>query len=79
LINISAYLLTTQKETTKFKYWAKCYHPGAPLHPVQRSTGSQNDMVLEGAVAAYINAWLYKEFLDEALSATDADNILQEN
>ena len=64
---------------TEFKYWAKCYHPGAPLYPVQRSTGSRNDMVLEGAVAAYINAWLYKEFLDEALSATDADNILQEN
>ncbi len=36
-------------------------------------------MVLEGAVAAYTNAWLYKAFLDESLSTPDADNILQEN
>ena len=64
---------------TEFKYWAHRYHPGVPLYPVQRSTGSRNDMVLEGAVAAYINAWLYKLFLDEALSIPKADNILQEN
>jgi len=36
-------------------------------------------MVLEGSVTAYINAWLYKEFLDEGLSTLDARNILQEN
>ena len=36
-------------------------------------------MVLEGSVTAYINAWLYKEFLDEGLSTLDAINILQEN
>ena len=41
---------------TEFKYWAKRYHQDAPLYPVQRSSGSHNDMVLEGAVAAYINA-----------------------
>ena len=36
-------------------------------------------MVLEGAVAAYTNAWLYKLFLDKALSTIDTNNILQEN
>ena len=35
-------------------------------------------MVLEGAVSAYKNEWLYKMFLDEALSTLDADNILLE-
>lgn len=63
----------------EFKHYAKRFHPGVPLYPVQRTTGSKNDMVLEGAVAAYINGWLYKLFLDEALSTPDAANILQEN
>ena len=36
-------------------------------------------MVLEGEVAEYTNAWLYKLLLDEALSTIDADNIPQEN
>ena len=64
---------------TEFKYWAKRYHPDTPLVPVTRTTGARHDMVLEGAAAAYINAWLYKRFLYEALSTPDADNILQEN
>ena len=63
----------------EFKHWAKRFHPGVPLYPVQRTTGARHDMVLEGAVAAYINAWLYKEFLDEGLSTPDTSNILQEN
>ena len=41
--------------------------------------GASNDMVLEGVDAAYTNVWLYKLFLDKALSILDADNILQEN
>ena len=45
---------------TEFKYWAKGYHPDAPLYPIQQSSGSHNNMVLEGAIAAYINEWLYK-------------------
>ena len=36
-------------------------------------------MVIEGVVAAYTNAWLYKLFLYKALSTLDTDNILQEN
>ena len=36
-------------------------------------------MVLKGVVAAYKNAWLYKLFLDEALSNLDAVDILQES
>ena len=36
-------------------------------------------MVLEIAFDAYTNAWLYKLFLDDALSTLDTDNILQEN
>ena len=63
----------------EFKHYAKRFHPDVPLYPVERTTGSRNDMVLEGAVAAYINGWLYKLFLDEALSTPDAANILQEN
>ena len=63
----------------EFKHFAHKFHPGVPLYPVQRSTGARNDMVLEGAVAAYINGWLYKEFLDEGLTVPDASNILQEN
>ena len=63
----------------EFKHWAKRFHPGVPLYPVQRTTGAQHAMVLEGSVAAYINTWLYKEFLDEGLSTLDASNILQEN
>ena len=63
----------------EFQHWAKKFHPGVALYPVQRSTGARHNMVLEGAVAAYINAWLYKLFLDEGLSTPDADNILEEN
>ncbi len=64
---------------TEFKHWSNRYHPDTPLYPVTRTTGARHDMVLEGSVATYINVWLYKRFLYEALSTPDADNILQEN
>ena len=68
-----------KRNGAEFKHWAKRFHPGGPLYLVQRTTGARHDMVLEGSVAAYINAWLYKEFLNEGLSTLNASNILQEN
>ena len=64
--------------STEFKNWCITYHPDYPLYPVERTTSARNKMVLKLAVAAYTNAWLYKLFLDKALSTLDADNILQE-
>ena len=43
---------------TEFKHWCVTYHPNSPFHTVEQKTVARNDMVLEGAVAAYTNAWL---------------------
>ena len=61
-----------------FKQYVDEYHPDVPIYPVQRMNGSRNDMVLEGAVAAYVNGWLWRLHLDEQLSTPDASNGLQE-
>ena len=64
---------------TEFKHWFVTYHPYSQLYPVEITTGARNYMVIEGAVSAYTNAWLYKLFLDKVLSTLDAYDILQEN
>lgn len=62
-----------------FKKWLKEHHPGALLVPVSRTSGSLQDLAVEGAAAVYWNRKYYVEFLDEALKATVKGNILQEN
>ena len=61
-----------------FKYWLKMMHPGALLVPVTRTSGSRQDLAVEGAAAVYWNRKYYVEFLDECLTG-HKDNILQEN
>ena len=60
-----------------FKHWLKREHPGALLVPVQRTSGSRQDLAVEGAAAVYWNRKYYVQFLDEEL--VGKDNILQEN
>ena len=48
------------------------------LFPVHRTTGSRQDLTVEGAGALYMNRKLYVEFLDQALTAIN-DNILHKN
>ena len=38
-----------------FKIWMELHHPGAMLLPVERSTGSRHDLIVEGAAAVYWN------------------------
>ncbi len=38
-----------------FKYWLELNHPGALLVPVERSSGSRQDLACEGAAAVYWN------------------------
>jgi hypothetical protein len=61
-----------------FKHWLLKFHPGALLVPVTRTTGSRQDLAMEGAAAVYWNRQYYVEFLDECLHGCN-DNILQEN
>jgi hypothetical protein len=62
----------------QFKHWLKLHHPGALLVPVERSSGSRQDLDVEGAAAVYWNRKYYVEFLDEQLRG-GKDSILQEN
>lgn len=62
----------------EFRQWLQKNHPGALLVPVQRTSGSRQDLCVEGAAAVFWNRRYYVEFLDESLEA-HADNILQQN
>lgn len=62
----------------QFKHWLRQNHPGALLVPVERTSGSRQDMMSEGAGAVHWNRKYYVEFLDECL-CSHKDNILQEN
>ena len=48
-----------------FKHWMKKYHPGGLLVPVARTSGSQKDLVVEGAVTVYYKRRYYVPFLDQ--------------
>ena len=62
----------------QFRHWLKLHHPGVLLVPVQRTSGSRQDLAVEGAAAVYWNRKYYVEFLDEELKC-GKDSILQEN
>ena len=38
-----------------FKIWMERHHPGIMFLPVEQSTGSRHDMIVEGATAVYRN------------------------
>ena len=38
-----------------FKHWLQQHHPGGLLVPVERTSGSQQDLAAEGAGAVYWN------------------------
>ena len=54
------------------------YHPETLLLPVERSSGSRQDLTVEGAGAVYMNRSYYLDFLDGCLTANN-NNILQQN
>ena len=60
-----------------FHKWIEEHHPGAILFHVERTSGSRQDICVEGAGAIYWNQKYWIEFLDERLRT--GDNILQEN
>ena len=62
----------------EFKHWMRENHPGDLLVAVQQTSGSRQDLIVEGASAVYWNRRYYVEFLDESLRSKN-DNILQEN
>ena len=62
----------------QFKYWLHKYHPGVLLVAVERTSGSRQDLAVEGAAAIYWNRKYYVEFLNQRLNA-NGDNILQNN
>ena len=50
----------------QFKFWLKEYHPEVLLFiAVQRTSGSRQDLAVEGAAAVYWNQKYYIGFLDE--------------
>ena len=61
-----------------FGTWIKENHPGALLLHVERTAGSRQDLVVEGAGAIFWNRPFWVEFLDERLRLP-AGNVLQEN
>ena len=61
----------------EFKHWLKLNHRGAFMVPVACTSGSRQDLAVEGAAAVYWNHKYYVEFLDERMKAA-RDNILQE-
>ena len=62
----------------QFKYWLHKYHPGVLLVAVERTSGSRQDLAVEGAAAIYWNRKYYVEFLNQRLKAS-GENILQNN
>ena len=57
-INNLAYQPTIPRVTCHmdmFKHWLRTYHPEALLVPVERTTGSRQDLAYEGAAAVYWN------------------------
>ena len=50
-----------------FKNWMKKYHPGPLLLPVARTSGSQQDLAVEGAEVVYWNIRYYVPFLESML------------
>ena len=63
----------------EFGFGGTIHHENLLLYPVMRTNGARHDMIIGGACAIYMNAWVYKQFLDEKLKTPDADNILCEN
>ena len=61
-----------------FYAWMKENHPGSLLLHVERTAGSRQDIVVEGAGAIYWNRQYWIEFLDERLRLPGG-NILQES
>ena len=61
-----------------FHEWIEKNHPGALLIHVERTSGSRQDLCVEGAGAVYWNRIYWLDFIDERLR-TPGDNILQEN
>ena len=62
-----------------FCEWMKSTHSGELLLHVERSSGSRQDIFVEGAPAIYWNREYCIEFLDEQLRIPGKGNILQEN
>ena len=63
-----------------FFEWMEHNHPNELLLHVERTSGSRQDLCVEGAGALYLNRVYYIEFLDERLRTCGAEgNILQEN
>ena len=56
----------------------KKYHPIALLIPVARTSGSWQDLVVDGTEAVYWNRRKYVHFIDQCLEASK-ENILQDN
>ena len=63
----------------QFFHWMYHPHPGAHLLPVERASGSRQDLAVEGAGALFMNSPYYVDFLDKRLRNPYASNILQEN
>ena len=64
-----------------FKAWVEDYHPGCFLMSILRTSGSRQDLTVEGAGAVYMNRPYYMGYLNMALSGGDenAQNILLNN
>ena len=64
-----------------FLVWMMEYHPGYVLYHVERARGSRQDMILEAAMAIYMNREVNVEYLNYALAMPGKrrDNILMRN
>ena len=58
-----------------FRKWMDTHHPGAMLLHVERTSGSRQDLCVEGSGAIYWNQKYWIELIDERLR-TPGDNIL---
>ena len=61
----------------QFYHWMGHNHPGAQLWPVERSSGSRQDLACSGAGPLYSNREYYAEFIDDFFHKSG--NIFQEN
>ena len=61
-----------------FRDWIETYHPGVLIFLIERSSGSRQDLSIEGSGLVYMNLPYWIAFLDKG-PRMPRDNILQEN
>ena len=61
----------------EFEAWRKLNHPSAMWMPLERASGSRQDLAFDGAVPIFLNRKLLLDFLQQLVSVPGSDNKLE--